>query len=122
MNDQKRNVLLLSAGRRVELMQAFRGELDRRGLQVQLLATDLRPELSAACQQADASFPVPRVTDPGYLDRLLDLCVQQQVGLVIPTIDTELLGLAQSRERFADRGIHVVVSSEALVEQCRDKR
>lgn len=122
MSDQKRNVLLLSAGRRAELMQAFRAEMDKRGLQARLLATDLRPELAAACWQADASFAVPRVTDPGYLDHLLELCVQQNVGLVIPTIDTELLGLAQSRARFAESGIQVVVSSDALVEQCRDKR
>jgi carbamoyl-phosphate synthase large subunit len=63
-----------------------------------------------------------RVTDQGYMDELLALCEEQGVGLVIPTIDTELLGLASARARFADRGIHLIISDEKLVRMCRDKR
>lgn len=65
---------------------------------------------------------MPRVTANDYMDRLLALCEQKEVGLVIPTIDTELLGLAQARAQFAERGIHLVISDEALVQKCRDKR
>lgn len=118
----KQNVLLLSAGRRVELLQAFKRELKARGLNSSVFATDLKPEMSAACQLADQAFALPRVTAGGYMDELMALCEQQGVGLVIPTIDTELLGLAQARHRFAERGIHLVVSDEALVHVCRDKR
>lgn len=122
MKSNKPNVLLLSAGRRVELIKAFKQELQQRDLQSLIFATDLNPEMSAACQLADQAFAVPRVTVPGYTDELLALCLQHKVGLVVPTIDTELLGLAEQRDRFAAEGIDLVISDEALVRVCRDKR
>jgi carbamoyl-phosphate synthase large subunit len=122
MKSNKTNVLLLSAGRRVELIKSFKQELQLRGLHSLMLATDLKPELSAACQLADKAFALPRVTAKGYMDELLALCLQQKVGLVVPTIDTELLGLAEQRDKFAAEGIELVISDEALVRICRDKR
>ncbi len=118
----KKNILLLSAGRRVELLLAFKNEIKIRGLHAKVFATDLNPTMSAACHVADESFVMTRVTADGYMDKLLDLCEQQQVSLVIPTIDTELLGLAKARTNFAEKGIHLVISDEALVQMCRDKR
>lgn len=117
-----RNVLILSAGRRVELIQAFQAELRVRLPGAQVFATDLDPGMSAACQVADRAFKAPRVTTSGYHDFLLDLCLREGVGLVAPTIDTELLGLAQQRERFAAHGVALAISDEDLVSACRDKR
>jgi carbamoyl-phosphate synthase large subunit len=122
MKSNKPNVLLLSAGRRVELIKAFKQELHLRGLNSLMFATDLKPEMSAACQLADQVFALPRVTAHGYMDELLALCLKHKVGLVVPTIDTELLSLAEQRDRFAAEGIDLVISDEALVRVCRDKR
>lgn len=122
MKSNKTNVLLLSAGRRVELIKAFKQELHLRGLRSMMLATDLKPEMSAACQLADHAFALPRVTVPGYMDDLLALCLQHEVGLVVPTIDTELMSLAEQRDRFAAEGIDLVISDESLIRVCRDKR
>jgi len=115
------NILLLSAGRRVELAQAFKAEIKNRSLTSKLYATDLKPEFSAACHVVDDAFTAPRVTEAGYFEFLLDLCRRQNVGLVIPTIDTELLGLAQYREKFGAFGIELVISDESLVDLCRNK-
>jgi carbamoyl-phosphate synthase large subunit len=122
MKSNKLNVLLLSAGRRVELIKAFRHELHLRGLLSKMLAIDLKPEMSAACQLADQAFSLPCVTAPGYMDELFALCLQHKVGLVVPTIDTELLSLAEQRDRFAAEGIDLVISDESLIRLCRDKR
>lgn len=116
------NILLLSAGRRVELAQAFKAEITSRGLTAKLLATEMRPDVSAACQVVDRAMKAPRVSDPSYIDFLLTTCKSEQVGLVIPTIDTELLLLAQHRDTFAAEGIHLIISDESLVRVCRDKR
>jgi carbamoyl-phosphate synthase large subunit len=116
------NILLLSAGRRVELAQAFLNEVKSRGLNSRLLATEMRPEISAACQIVDIAIKAPKVTDHVYMDFLLSTCIAEHVGLVVPTIDTELLLLSQNREKFASLGIHVVISNESLIRVCRDKR
>lgn len=116
------NILILSAGRRVELVQAFQTELRARLPGAKVFVTDLDPRMSAACQVADRAFQAPLVTEPGYHNFLLDLCLRESVGLVVPTIDTELLGLARNRQRFAAHGVTLVISDEGLVSACRDKR
>ncbi len=116
------NILLLSAGRRVELAASFKVELEKRKLKGKVLATDLKPELSAACQMVDIAIKAPRVTESGYIDFLLGVCRENGVGLVIPTIDTELALLARHQKDFLGRGTHLVISEESLVLKCRDKR
>lgn len=118
----KRNVLITSAGRRVELLRAFSRDIESRGIGSQIFTTDLNPKMSAACQVADQAFEMPRVTAGGYVEELLSLCEEKSIGLLIPTIDTELVLLSQARARFAESGVHVVVSDESLVAACRDKR
>ena len=116
------NVLVLSAGRRVELVQIFREARDRRIPHAKVFATDFRPSLSPACQIADRAFEAPKVTAQEYINYLLDLCGQQSIGMLIPTIDTELKVLALNRKRFEDRGVQIVISTPELVAACRDKR
>jgi carbamoyl-phosphate synthase large subunit len=120
--NNKKNILLLSAGRRVELAQSFRLEMNAKSLDGKLYATEMKPDLSAACQVVDQSFKAPCVSDPSYIDFLLATCMAAQVGMVVPTIDTELMLLAKNRERFADNGIHIVISDVDLVNVCSDKR
>jgi len=71
---------------------------------------------------ADMSFTAPRVNSSEYIDFLIDLCVRHSIGMLVPTIDTELLVLASHRARFAAAGISAVVSDPSLVAACRDKR
>jgi len=117
-----KNILLLSAGRRVELVQTFASAIRDRGIGAKMLATDFCPELSAACQVVDTPLKAPRVTDSSYIDFLIAACRSHNIGLVVPTIDTELILLAQHRESFAADGVDIIISDESLVRDCRDKR
>ena len=117
-----KNVLILSAGRRVDLVESFKTELRRVAPRAHVWAADMRPKLSSACQVADVAVGVPCATAPDFTQRLLDLCLENCIGMVVPTIDPELMPLALAREHFAERGIHVIVSAPELVRACRDKR
>ncbi len=116
------NVLITSAGRRVELVQAFQQEARRMPGAIKIIAADRNPELSSACHIADESFALPAMTDLGYADALLSECLSRGINLVIPQIDTGLAMLADNRSRFAEQGIHLAVSCSALIAECRDKR
>lgn len=116
------NVVVTSAGRRVSLVRSFQHELKRLFPDAKVFTTDLMPEWSSACRVSDGFFALPRVTDAHYTSRLLDLCVENRVSLVIPTIDTELLVLASNKQLFIDAGIVLAVSDVELVSRCRDKR
>lgn len=115
-------ILITSAGRRVSLVQAFQNELKKFFPEGKVLTTDMNPALSAACNASDGYFKVKAISDPGYIQNLLSLCVEEEIRLVIPTIDTELQILADNKEMFLRNGIHVVVSSSEFVQKCRDKR
>ena len=116
------NILITSAGQRVSLVRAFQKELKGLFPGSKVFTTDMVPQLSSACNVSDKYFQVKRVTDPAYIDELIELCVQQDIKMIVPTIDTELMVLAKNKERFTEKGIHAIVSSASFIEKCRDKR
>jgi carbamoyl-phosphate synthase large subunit len=122
MKVENQNILVLSAGRRVELVQSFMEQRDYHLPSCRVIAVDLRPELSSACQIADQCFVFPRATDPNYAPHLLEFCEQHKIGLVIPSIDTELLILAELKSTLEKNGTIAVVSGLQFVKTCRDKR
>ncbi|QLO42243.1 ATP-grasp domain-containing protein [Citrobacter freundii] len=116
------NILILSAGRRVELVTAFRDAMARLSIRGNILCTDMFPELSSACLVADGFFKVPRATDDSYIDKLKVICQNSSIKLVIPTIDTDLEKLSKAKDSFKDIGCHISVPEIAFVTACRDKR
>ena len=116
------NILITSAGQRVSLIRSFQTELKKYFKDGQVFTADLNPVLAPACHISDHFFIVPKVTDAKYIDVLLQLCIDHNIKLVVPTIDTELLILSKNIEQFKQEGIHLLVSNPELVQQCRDKR
>jgi carbamoyl-phosphate synthase large subunit len=114
--------LFTSAGRRNQLIQCFRDDAVAMGISLRVLAADMNPALSPACQQADAAFGVPACSDAGYVDALLSLCREHGVSLLIPTIDPELAVLSRRAADFAAVGTRVVVSSPDVVALAGDKQ
>lgn len=117
----KLTVMVSSAGRRGELLQCFRASAADLGISLTILACDIEPEWSAACQQADRSFAVPRADSSNFIPSLLSLCAAQGADLLVPTIDTELLPLSENLGRFRDAGIWVSVGDPSFVQIARDK-
>jgi len=115
------NVLITSAGRRVSLLRLFQQAQRNLGLEGEVVAVDLQPH-APALHVAAHWETVPRVTEEGYLDHLLELCRRYQVRLVVPTIDTELHILASVRERFESEGITLLVCSNEVNQIAFDKR
>lgn len=114
-------LLLSSAGRRVELLGAFRASAAVLGLDLRLLAADLAPRQSPACHHADAAFAVPRCTEAAFVPAMQQLCQQEAVDLIVPTIDPELLPLSEAAESLARQGTHVAISAPEAVRSARDK-
>jgi len=113
-----RNVLLISAGRRTSLLEYFLEAAHRREWSV--FAADKDP-LAPALYLADRAFPLPPLKDPDYVRELRELVSEQQVALIVPTIDPELSVLANSRNLIESDGCHVLVSSENFVCVAGDK-
>ena len=65
---KKINVLITSAGRRVELIQLWKKELSKSiGNEILLFAADLKPEISSACYVADKAFKICSVEEIKFI-------------------------------------------------------
>ena len=115
------NILITSAGRRVELVNSFQIESRKLNRKLKVFCTDLNPELSSACQVADLYFRAPRVTSKEYISFLKQICTDNSITLIVPTIDTELLILSKHREEFLELGINIIISDTLLIQACRNK-
>ena len=119
---QGHNILITSAGKRVALVRYFKETLSRFFPDAKVFITDMNPEMAPVSYVCDGAFKVPRVTSSEYPEVLLKICDENRVGMVVPTIDTELLLLSGLKQEFAERGINVIVSDGLFVSMCRDKR
>ena len=111
------NILILSAGTRNKVVQYFRRTLQGEGL---VIATDMSP-IAPAIYEADKFYIVPRMTAPGYIEVILDICKKEQIDGVLSLIDPELSLLAQNKQRFAEVGTTVIGSDYDLCELSLDK-
>ena len=109
--------MILSAGTRNKVVQYFKKELGGNG---KVIATDCS-NLAPAIYEADKFYIVPRITEPGYLDTLLDICKKENITGVFSLIDPELSLLAKEREKFIEVGTTPIISPYDLVEICFDK-
>ena len=116
------NVLILSAGRRVELVKAFKSARDRLGVVGDVIAADM-DETAPTLFFADKKTILPRVTDASYLEQLIATCINDSVSLIVPTIDTELEILAQNKEIIESQtSARVMISDLECVSVCCDKQ
>lgn len=114
-------VLFTSIGRRVELVQCFRKAAKKMGQNTVIIGVDVS-DTAPALLFCDKAIKICKITDNNYIQMLLEICVQEKVDLIVPTIDTELLILAKNRENFAAIGVRVLISTVDKITLCRDKR
>ncbi len=111
------NILILAAGTRNKVVQAFREAFRGNGT---VVAADASP-LGPAIYDADKYYIVPPITAPGYIDRILEICRAEQISGVLSLIDPELSLLAANEDRFREVGVTVIGSSYELCERSLDK-
>lgn len=110
--EEKFNVLILSGGTRNKLVQYFKKELNGRG---EVIVTDCN-HLAPALYEADDYFIVPRIDDENYLNKILTICKEKEINIVLSLIDPELILIAENKEAFLAVGTTPVISSLELVE------
>ena len=111
------NILILSVGTRNKIVQYFKRVLAGNGY---VIATDMSA-IAPALYDADKQYIVPRMSEPGYLDVVLDICEKEHVAGVLSLIDPELSVLAANQDKFAAIGTTVIGSSYELCEMSLDK-
>lgn len=109
------NILILSAGTRNKVVQYF-----KKSISGKVVATDMQL-IAPAIYEADKFYTVPRITNPGYIELILDICRKEEINAVLSLIDPELSLLAENKDRFTEIGVTVIGSSYELCEMALDK-
>ncbi len=115
-----KNILITSAGRRVSLVKAFQKELKLLFPEAIVITTDSNPDFSAACQVSDKAKEICKVNDPNYINNLIEICKSNNIGMIVPTIDTELQILSKNSDKLKE--FNLICSSLEFIDMCRDKR
>jgi carbamoyl-phosphate synthase large subunit len=97
-------------------MRALRGDA------LEFLSADIDPH-APGLFLVDPSHRVllPRGDDPGFVEALIEICRERGVDVVVPTVDTELSPLAETRDEFAALGVSVLVAPPKALRRCLDK-
>lgn len=111
------NILFTCVGRRKYLVDYFKAEQDFVSKLVGVDMSNTAPAL-ASC---DSWYLVPSVYDEHYIDRLLEICQNESINVLISLNDMELPILAKSRDQFSDLGVRLVLANDQAIDICSDK-
>lgn len=111
------NYLMLSVGRRAELLKDFRISMEPGS---KIVATD-NSIYAPALYFADKHYLVPRINDPEYIETILGICRQEKINAVTTFIDPEIGILAQNRDNFKSIGVEVLAPYTDTAELCFNK-
>jgi len=56
------------------------------------------------------------------VSKIIEICTANNIKIVIPTIDIELIMLAENIATLKEKGIIPIISSIDVISMCRDKR
>ena len=117
----KHNVLILSAGRRVELVQQFKKAAKKYNSDNKVYAADCS-ELAPALYIADDYFIIPKIHHEDYISELIKIIKSNAIHLIVPTIDTELPVLSKYQKMIEQKTKAIVmISPSETIEICNDK-
>lgn len=114
------HILFTGVGRRIELIQAFRNAALVLNKEIKIYGADMAGT-APALAYCDFTRRVVAMKAPGYIQNLLDICKADNIDLIIPTIDTDLLVLSENKKKFEEIGTKVMISAPEMIQICRDK-
>lgn len=114
------NLLILSPGRRVEIVEYFKETFHAAGRKVYTL--DMSP-YAPALYSGDEYFRIDKDFNhlESYINHILDICKEKNVSVILTLIDPELVLLSDYKEIFEAQGIKLILSDLNFIKQTFDK-
>ena len=114
------NLLILSPGRRVEIVEYFKEVFHPLGKKVYTL--DMSP-YAPALYAGDEFFCIPKdFSNLGsYVNNILEICRDKNVSAILTLIDPELVLLSDYKKEFEAQGIKLILCDIEFIKQTFDK-
>ncbi|MFV0387976.1 MAG: ATP-grasp domain-containing protein [Pyrinomonadaceae bacterium] len=71
--------------------------------------------------QASNRIILPRAADADFVDKLLSICERFEIDVLVPTVDMELLQIADAIKRFEEKGTKILLADLLTLRICLDK-
>lgn len=114
------NVLIPNVGRRGYLVDYIKSTPYFTG---KIFVSDCDKTASGLYGNNDGCFILSKPIDDEkkYINELIDLCMRNQITLIIPVIDPEIYILSNYKKVFEEHGITVLVSDRRVLDICYNK-
>lgn len=114
------NLLILSPGRRVEIVEYFKETFHAVGRKVYTL--DMSP-YAPALYSGDDYFRIDKDFNhlASYISQVLAICKEKNVSTILTLIDPELVLLSDYKEKFDTQGIKLILCDWEFIKQTFDK-
>ena len=119
MKDLIRNVLITSISKKVPLIKAVKNGTNKFSSAIKVFGGDV-DENCIGQYFVDSFLKMPKLCDLSSKD-ILEICHQNNIGLIIPTRDGELEYFALLQNELKAGGVHVMVSKTESIVNCIDK-
>ncbi len=90
------------------------------GVRVRAVGIDTKPDVVGSFL-VDRFYAVPPPENREYIPRLLEICDQEKIDLVIPQTTREIAVLSKEKDRFRSHKIAVMVASGSAIAAANDK-
>lgn len=115
------NILILSVGRRVELVKLFKDTAKKMNIKSNIIGADLS-NTAPAIYFCDNFYLIPRIGTDNYIESIIEICKKENIKLIVPTIDTELEIMSKNKNIIESQtGAKVLISDESVINVCRNK-
>lgn len=91
------------------------------GCEMPLYIADADPMAAGKALLPGQFYQIPPASDPTFCDVLLKLCLQLNVGVILPLVTRELFLFSENKRVFGDAGIRIVVSPFEALAVANDK-
>ena len=112
-----KNILILNSGTRCKLVSYFARECKGK---CQVIVTD-NFDLAPSLYIADKFYVTKKYNEEGYIDEIINICNENNIGLLISLIDPELTLLSENKSKFDEIGVLLNTSTPEIIERCFDK-
>lgn len=102
-NPKKFRILLTASGLSpvgLNTAKSLKNKVER------LVGVDIFAE-SIAKKFCDSYYQVPMADDPLYIEKILDICMQENITTILPLTIEETIIIKNNKGRFSDRGIKI---------------
>lgn len=115
----KSRVLITGAGTTTAIT-ALKGLRAADDAGIQIVMGDMNADCAGA-HLGDEFVLMPPAKAPDFVERVIGLCRDRGIDLVIPIIDYEFIGWSQAAGRLAEAGTRVAISPVPVLRTCEEK-